>query len=145
VALVVGYDRHRASRAALVFAAELAGALNVPVRIVHVSDMADRSLGTDPAPTAEAEQRQAAHERDYIATLLRGTEVQWSYHVMQGDPATALLQAATVRHANMIVVGRPEQGFSAALGHMISGAVARTLIRHSQRPVVVVPPPVDFP
>lgn len=39
-------------------------------------------------------------------------------------------------------VGRPhgpERGLGAALRHIVTGAVARTLIRRSERPVVMVP------
>lgn len=54
MALVVGYDRHPASRAAVLFAGELAGALNVPVHIVHVVDTVDNPISGAPAGSAEA-------------------------------------------------------------------------------------------
>jgi len=128
VVLVVGYDRHPASRAALVFAGELAGALNVPLHVVHVIDDADDTgPGNDDVDA----------ERQHLADALRA--VQWSYHRLSGDPATALLEASNRHGASMLIVGRPEQGIGAAFGHMITGNVARNLLRHSTRPIVIVP------
>ena len=134
--LVVGYDRHPASRAALVFAGELAGALNVPLHVVHVVDDADDAL-TAPRTSASlgAEHPDAYHL--HIGDALG--DVHWTYHRLQGDPATVLLEATNQHRASMLIVGRPEQGIGAAFGHIITGNVARNLLRRSNRPVVVVP------
>jgi len=143
VALVVGYDRHLASRAALLFAAELAGALNVALHVVHVVDRSDSPINVEAASSAGATERRLEGERRHVAAALDAADVQWSYHVMDGDPVAALLAAASEHAASMIVVGRPEQGLVATVGHIVTGAVARTLIRRSQRPVVVVPHVVE--
>jgi nucleotide-binding universal stress UspA family protein len=127
VALVVGYDPHPASRAALVFAGELAGALNVPVHVVHVLD------GGQPT------QRDSDRERQRVADALGGRDLQWTYHLVSGDPAQVLIEAADEHSALMLVVGRPETGVEATLGHLVTGSVARNVLRHSRRPVVVVP------
>ncbi|KAA8958477.1 universal stress protein [Mycobacterium sp.] len=124
MALVVGYDPHPASRAALVFAGELAGALNVPVHVVHVVD----------GPDTPAEL-----ERQRVADALGGPDLQWSYHRITGDPAKVLVKAADEHSAMMLVVGRPEQGVEATLGHLVAGSVARNVLRHSRCPVLVVP------
>jgi nucleotide-binding universal stress UspA family protein len=135
VALIVGYDRHPASRAALLFAAELTAALNVPLAIVHVADLSDM-IGAEPS--ASTDERHADLERQRIAAVL-SNEVRWSYCLVGGDPVDALIEAASQYAASMIVVGRPQQGISAAIGHIVSGAVARNLMRRSPIPVVVVP------
>jgi nucleotide-binding universal stress UspA family protein len=128
VVLVVGYDRHPASRAALVFAGELAGALNVPLHVVHVVDDPDHAgLGAEDVDA----------ERQHLGDALG--DVQWTYHRLRGDPATALLEVTNQHAASMLIVGRPEQGVGATIGHMITGNVARNLLRRSHRPVVVVP------
>ena len=75
--------------------------------------------------------------------MLESTGVQWSYHLVSGDPVAALIEAASEHAASMVIVGRPEQGIGATLGHIVSGAVARGLIRRSPRPVVVVPSSAD--
>ncbi|HUO39635.1 MAG TPA: universal stress protein [Mycobacterium sp.] len=142
MALVVGFDRHPASRAALRFAGELAGALNVPLHVVHVADLSDSSLG-EPTPDAPELTGRRSDPQQHVAATLDPAQVQWTYHRMDGDPVAALLQAAAEHAAEMIVVGRPEQGIGAVFGHIVTGAVARTLIRRSRRPVVVVPEDVD--
>lgn len=136
MALVVGYDRHPASRAALVFAGELAGALNVPLHVVHVVDDADNAV-TMPAGSAVVGGEDLDAERQHLADALGN--VQWTYHRLRGDPSTALLEVTNQHGASMVIVGRPEQGIGAAIGHIITGNVARNLLRHSNRPVVVVP------
>lgn len=141
MALVVGYDQHPASRAAVLFAGELAGALDVPVHVVHVVDMSDRAAATaegsgegEPTPDAEPQ-----HIPGQVGDALDWARVQWTYHLCHGDPAAALLQAADEHAATLIVVGRPQQGIRSMLGHLVGGRVARNLLRHSTRPVAVVP------
>ncbi|BBZ15338.1 universal stress protein [Mycobacterium branderi] len=124
MALVVGYDRHPAGRAALVFAGELAGALNVPLHVVHVVN--GRGADFDA-------------ERQRVADALGAADLQWTYHQIRGDPAEVLVQVADEHSASMLVVGRPQHGPEAALGHVVTGSVARNVLRHSRRPVVVVP------
>jgi nucleotide-binding universal stress UspA family protein len=135
VVLVVGFDRHPASRAALIFAGELAGALNVPLHVVHVVDDADDAV-TAPTTTTS---RGADTESQYVADALDAANVSWTYHRLRGDPATVLLDTTNEHSASMLIVGRPEHGVGAAVGHLITGSVARNVLRRSNRPVVVVP------
>ena len=140
MALIAGYDRHPASRAALAFAAELAAGLKVPLVVVHVADLSDMVIGSEQ-PTS-ADDRHAELERQRIDALL-ASDVRWSYTLVGGDPVDALIAAAGQYAATMIVVGRPQQGISATIGHIVSGAVARNLVRRSPIPVAVVPEPAD--
>jgi nucleotide-binding universal stress UspA family protein len=137
VALVVGYDRHPAGRAALRFAGELAGALNVPLHVVHVIDVGDdaSSGATDSTDAGDG----AAAEPEHLGDAFDAAHVQWSYDRLTGDPATVLLDAANQRSAAMLILGRPEQGLGAAVGHIITGNIARNVLRRSTRPVVIVP------
>ncbi len=139
MALVVGYDRHPASRAAVLFAGELAGALNVPVHVVHVVDMSDSPISGTPSSSAEAAERRLNTERQRVGEALDAAHVQWTYHLLNGDPVNALLKTADEYAATLIVVGRPQHGIGPALSHIVTGAVTRNLLRHSTRPVVVVP------
>lgn len=136
--LVVGYDRHPASRAALLLAAELAGGLNVPVHVVHVADMSDEAISTTGTESGDAEPT-VGTAPDHVGDALDWAHVQWTYSLRYGDPAEALLQAANEHAATMIVVGRPQQGLRSTLGHIVSGTITRNLLRHSTRPVLVVP------
>ena len=139
MALVVGYDRHPASRAALLFASELAGALNSPVHVVHVVDVSDSPIYDSPAMSAEAAQRRLDAEREHVGEALDAAHVQWTYHLLEGDPVNVLLKTADEYAATLIVVGRPQHGIGPALSHIVTGAVTRNLLRHSTRPVAVVP------
>lgn len=136
MALVLGYDRHPASRAALLLAAELAGGFNVPVHVVHVADLSDKPISSTTTDSGDAT---AGIEPDHIGVALEWAHVQWTYTLRYGDPAQALLQAADEHAATMIVVGRPRQGIRSTLGHIVSGTITRNLSQHSTRPVLVVP------
>jgi nucleotide-binding universal stress UspA family protein len=138
VTLVVGYDEHPASRAALVFAGELAGALNVPLHVVHVVDDGGDAATTSAGPAGSGGS-EADVELHHIRDALGGTNPRWSYHRLRGDPAAVLLEATGQQGASMLIVGRPQQGIGATVGHLITGNVARNILRHSTRPVVVVP------
>lgn len=139
MSLVVGYDAHPASRAALVFGGDLAGALNVPVHVVHVIDSDVGPLTGASAGSPNAIDQHFEAERQHIGDALDSAGVRWGYHLVPGDPVDALLKAAEEHAASMLVVGRPEQGIGAAVGHFLTGAVAQNLLRRSHRPVVVVP------
>lgn len=147
MAVVVGYDRHPASRAAVLFAGELAGALDVPVHVVHVVDMSDRAAANaegsgDGAHTLDTESPDIP---GHVGDALDWARVQWTYDLRQGDPAASLLQAADEHAATIIVVGRPQQGIRAMAGHLVGGGVARNVLRHSTCPVAVVPGFVEGP
>ncbi|MEZ0367327.1 universal stress protein [Mycobacterium sp. pUA109] len=134
MAVVVGYDRHPASRAALMFAGDLAGALNVSVHVVHALDLSDSPIAGATKTENSVETRQK-----HAGDILDAAGVPWTFHVLDRDPPTALLAIADEWAASMIVIGRPEHGVGAALGHVLTGATARSLLRRSRRPVVIVP------
>lgn len=139
MALVVGYDRHPASRAAVLFASELAGALNVPVHVVHVVDISDGAISGSSGESADALKRKLDTERQHVGEALDAAHVEWKYHLLNGDPAKALLKTADDCAATLIVVGRPQHGIGPTLSHIVTGTVTRNLLRHSTRPVAVVP------
>lgn len=139
MALVVGYDRHPASRAAVLVAGELGGALKVPVHVVHVIEMSDSLSGVPSSWSFESAEKRLDAERQHVGEALAAAHVQWTYRVLHGDPVAALLGVADEHAATFIVVGRPQRGVGPALGHMVTGTVARKLLRRSTRPVVVVP------
>jgi nucleotide-binding universal stress UspA family protein len=60
-----------------------------------------------------------------------------SISVRDGDPADAILGKAKELDVDMIVMGTHEKGFS----HIFLGSVAKTVMRNSKIPVVVVPLP----
>lgn len=138
MALVVGYDRRPASRAAVLLAGEIAGALTVPVHVVHVVNMSDSPVLATAKRSADAD-RWLDSDRRHVGDALDAAHVQWSYHLLKGDPVTAILKAADELAARVVVSVWPQHGIGPALGRFVTGKVARNLLRHSTRPVVVVP------
>ncbi|QLL05347.1 universal stress protein [Mycobacterium vicinigordonae] len=145
MALVVGYDRHPASRAAVLFACELAGALNVPVHVVHVVDISDGVISGSSGESSDAVKRRLDTERRHVGEALDAAHVRWEYHLLNGEPVKALLKIAEDCAAILIVVGRPQHGIGPTLSHIVSGTVTRNLLRRSTRPVAVVPEFADSP
>lgn len=139
MALVVGYDRHPASRAALLFAGGLARALDMPVHVVHAVDRSDSAFIGTPDGAADAVERRLSGERQHVGQILDAAYVRWTYHLLDGDPVAAILKTADDCAATLIVVGRPQHGIGPSVSHLVTGAVARNLLRHSTRPVAVVP------
>ena len=115
MSVVVGYDRPRASRTALLCAQELAGALNVHLHVVHGVDLADSPLDGDAQSWRETTGRHRQAEHQHVKAALEAADVQWTYHTMRGGPVTALI------------------------------GVAPSLIRRSGRPDVVVSESTDGP
>lgn len=140
VDLVVGYNEHAASWAALSFAAALAVRLNACLHIVHVVDLEDYPVDPDAADWEEECQTQLEAEREQVRFALKGVDRPlWSYTAVRGEPVRSLLDAAERHEALMLVVGTPEHGLSATVDHLVAGSIARGLLRRSGRPVVVVP------
>jgi nucleotide-binding universal stress UspA family protein len=66
------------------------------------------------------------------AAHLEGAE-----HITEvGDAVTAILRSAAEHHADVIVVGSHHKGF---MQRLFVGSVSEDLVRHADRPVLVVP------
>ncbi|NMO04484.1 universal stress protein [Gordonia sp. TBRC 11910] len=146
--IVIGYDAHENSRAALVFGASLARMLHSQIRVVHVVDIGDLPLDPDePEYEIEIGEHLEEHRR-IVAELLGRDADDWSYATGHGNTAHILAREAESCDAAMIVVGRPHHGVGAMLEHALSGAVSRKLMNRSTFPIVVVPegqPPLAVP
>lgn len=137
--VVVGLDGSKAAEAALRWVARRVPAEAV-MHLVH---------GFNPATTlvAAAFQQDTSDHRDDIERLMLGpwatpaADAGWehepSVHVVDDDPADAIVTIADQVEADAIVVGA--HGTSARHPHFIGG-VTRKLLRHSTRPLVVVDP-----
>ena len=81
----------------------------------------------------------AAELRDWIAEQLAGSGVDWSFAVLGGDPAHALLRYAAETGASTIVVGSKEHGLGRYLEALAGGSLGERLARHGGPPVLIVP------
>lgn len=140
--VVVGIDRSHEARRGLVFAADLAVALGVEVIVVHAFGL----IGTfgDWRDGVEERERQVrvALVDEWCAPLSARSDVMWQWRCVQGTAVNGILHAADEVEAGLIVVGSHGEGRSAS---PLLGSTSLDIVRHSHRPVVVVPPADDHP
>jgi nucleotide-binding universal stress UspA family protein len=75
----------------------------------------------------------------HVGVLARKARVTLTFHVLAGDPVTALARFAVDHRARLIVVGTRRPGVRASLEVLVAGPVASRLARRQTVPVVVVP------
>lgn len=141
--LLVGYDGSDAAAAASAFALWLAGKIHARVTLVHVCP--DLSAAPHAAPTAHpdalmaaAEQRleQTAHWRRQLDTLREyaADAAEVECEVVRGHPAGALLDEASARDADLILVGSTGVG---PVRSALLGSVSWQVVQHARCPVMV--------
>jgi nucleotide-binding universal stress UspA family protein len=123
--IVVGYDETPGSQRALERAATLAKALGAKLVVTSVAPLMisiGRSGGpTDPTDTPEMHAKELATAREY----LEGLGVEADFQPAVGEPADAIVQLATDRNAEMIVVGSREPNLIQRLtGQSVSESVS---------------------
>lgn len=151
-AIVVGYGGSEEAQRALARAADIAEAFSARLVVVSVTapahipvpvsafepaaslvpPAAAGAAGTVPLPELQPEPSQskpedlARHELEQARMSLAGRRVEAEYVVDVGDPVERLLDVASRRNADLIVVGSRERGFlERLLGHSVDEAVAR--------------------
>ena len=124
--IVVGYDDSETAKVALDRAAELAKALGGQVHVVSVAPTLEPASGrgaggidaTDP-PEKHVAELAAARQH------LEGQGVQADYQAAVGEPADAIVELASQKGADLIVVGTREVGLvQRLLGQSVSDSVA---------------------
>ncbi|MEU5810677.1 universal stress protein [Streptomyces sp. NPDC047718] len=131
--VTVGFDGSRESLAAVEWAAEEARLRRLPLRLLHVWDIAPdvhtpligpetRRHWSESIPREAAERVRKDHPELRVDTAQRC-----------GDPAETLSRAA--QDSELLVVG--SRGLGAFTGFMV-GSVAQSVVAHSEQPVVLV-------
>jgi nucleotide-binding universal stress UspA family protein len=144
--IVLGYDGSDCAREALnVAVAQAKCRAEAAVAVVYGQEL---PLGyrREPQPgSPDAEQLKAFKDRvgtkakDVLKeaeALIAEAGVEVATHVIWQEPTTALIEVADNTGATMIVVGTHGEG---ALGGVLRGSVAYSLIHRSPVPVLVVP------
>jgi nucleotide-binding universal stress UspA family protein len=132
MSIVCGTDFSEASKRAVDAAAQLAARMNVPLHLVHASDLAKDELVVEPVrDTASYDARRLLLEKERVAAL--GADVR--VHAREGVPDEILLDVATREQAQLIIV--------AALGRRSPGkwqlgSHADRIAQSSHVPVLVV-------
>jgi nucleotide-binding universal stress UspA family protein len=127
--LVVGVDGSDQSRAALRWAAALAGTARIGLGVVEVWS------GGDPATAHQTGEQVSAELAEYSRAALEGVtpEPQVGFEALHGGPAEALLKRVTA-DSGLVLGSRGRGGF---LG-LLLGSVSRACIEHARCPVMIV-------
>lgn len=135
--LVVGYDGSEAAITAVTYAAERAGR-HGQLYIVHaVGPVADWVGATGELSVTEEAGKHGRTLLDELLVEVGNVLIDRSFEVelVPGGAARALVEVATKRNADEIVVGSRGQG---RLGSLL-GSVSEDVLRHAECPVVVIP------
>ena len=141
--LLVGYDGSDCAAAASAFALWLAGKTHAQATLMHVCP--ELSAAPHAAHTAHpqalitaAEQRlgQTAHWRRQLDSLrdYAAVDAEVDCAVVRGHPAGALLEEASARAADLILVGSTGVG---PLRGALLGSVSSQVVEHARCPVMV--------
>lgn len=130
--IVVGFDGTGPSRNALAYAAGLARRENATLLIAFVESLSGSTLwffaGCSIMPDL------APDFVDDLRAELRYAGVPWRYVSVRGDTARELESLAAASQADAIVIGRSRSSW-----RVLTGNVARSLVRHAHRTVLIVP------
>ena len=140
--IIVGYDHTDPSRRALERAAQLAKAFDAKLVVTSVAPLlhsSPRSAAGGPADPADS---LSHHEEELQAAqqYLDGQGITPELVPAIGEPASAIVQLAEERDADLVVVGTREVGvISRVLGQSVSQEIARRI----HRDVLIVHPARD--
>ena len=133
--IVLGYDETDASKRALERAAQLAKAFGSELFVASVAPIVAsgaRSGGaTDPIDSPSKHREELSDARAY----LEGQGITAHYRAAIGDPADTIVELATERGADLIVVGTREPNI---LKRLLGQSVSETVTHKAHCDVLVV-------
>ncbi|ELY48355.1 universal stress protein [Natronorubrum sulfidifaciens] len=123
-----------------------AAAEDVLVDVVHVHDEttpdAEWAAGgfsetyTETMATNVRESNRIPASVEAVVDGLEAADIEYAVHETAGEPAEAILEAATERDSNVVVLGSGDQS---PVGKMLFGSVTQDVVLECDRPVTVVP------
>jgi nucleotide-binding universal stress UspA family protein len=134
--VLVGIDGSEESTAALELGASLAAATERDLVVIFVRHLptfieASPALGQATAALDDLADRLEVEVKAMLAGRDRPV---WRFETRQGDPASALIDAANEHGASLIVVGH--HGHNQAVSLLV-GSVATRLVHHARQSVLV--------
>jgi nucleotide-binding universal stress UspA family protein len=133
--ILVAADGSEDGRNALEEAVELAAAAGARLTIAYVRQAPPPVLGEPFYARSLSAELRHANEIVAVATgVARTAGVEAEAEVLEGDPATRILELARLRDVDLIVVG--SRGLGALAGTLL-GSVSRDVLHHADRPVLV--------
>jgi nucleotide-binding universal stress UspA family protein len=139
--IVVPSDGSADAEAELASARALARATGARIVVVHVNELVRGHLGVHSLHPCE-DQLKASVRTQFEELRRAGVRAELELSASAGDLAQAIIDVAQRRDADLIVT---RQGRSRAALGLMSGTVARRLIRLAPCPVLVVPRPAQRP
>jgi nucleotide-binding universal stress UspA family protein len=133
--ILVATDGSDNAEHAVVQAIELACAKHSKLVVVYVRHAPLPLLG-EPVyqRSLSRELREAADMTEAAAAKAREAGVEAEIEVVEGSPATRILELAGARDVDLIVVG--SRGLGSVAGALL-GSVSKAVVRHADRPVLV--------
>lgn len=133
---LVPLDGSSVADAIIPFILEIAGPLDMAVRLLHVVEPI-RPMVVEGAPNvivddALGREREAEEYLARIAAELRGRGVNAAWEVRRGDAVAAILAAARSSGADLIAMSTHGRS---GLGRLLFGSVAEQVLRHADVPV----------
>jgi nucleotide-binding universal stress UspA family protein len=133
--VVVGVDGSAGSVRALSWAAAASGISGCEIIAVHALGLLTQLDGRLEPSVQHREEISRRLEQEWCRPILSDT-VSWRSEVMDGNPVSALLEAAAQFDADTIVVGKRGLGGFPALQ---LGSTSQQLAQHAEHPLVIVP------
>ena len=151
--ILVALDGSPTAESALPYAESLARLSDATLVLIQVALAGEalEALDTDhpnvlryspPAPTGPTDphvaHRLLSESREYLNALaddLRGREITVTTAVVSGDPGEVLVEQATLRHADMLVMSTHGRS---GVGRLLYGSVAESVIVRSAIPILLV-------
>ena len=137
--IIVGWDLHPNSSAALRFAVVMAQRLDAQLHVVHVADVDDLPIDPDAWNWEEQLDQRLAENATTARMLLDQLHAHWTYHAARGRPSDVIADLAEETDALMIILGGPRGGVLSFLETLAGQSVSHQLTSQHGRPVLIVP------
>jgi nucleotide-binding universal stress UspA family protein len=137
--IVVGVDGSEQGKHAVEWAARLAKAMRAEVIAVYALDIPVALPDPYTMPLYLDDKVRAGLEKDLVTKWCRPLKtagVKFRAVLIDGRPASVILDLADSEKAGLIVVGRRGHG---EMAELLLGSVSHEIVLHSQRPVLLVP------
>lgn len=134
--ILVPHDFSETSAAAMQYAVELARTFGAKLHLVHVSEKARFEMATEFPLGLDMSLEDAIRERLLkIMATREHRELNPSFQVLSGAPATEIVRYAKDHAMDLIVMGTHGRG---VVAHAVMGSVAEKVVRHAPCPVLTV-------
>ncbi len=136
--ILVAVDFSDGSRAALRYAAQLAGPFNAAVAVLNVVEVNDGwlKIGANEFPVLDEQLRESTRHRLVDFARENGGASSWQCMTSLGRSVEEIVRAAEEREVDVIVIAT--RGFT-GLKHAVIGSTAEAVVRRAPCAVWIVP------